>query len=194
MVAGIVIVIGALIVTLVIFKDDIANFLSGGLTGAVEGAEESLEAIGGSVFDAGAGLGKQFAMAEDIRRAEAELEKQAKDSGFESIEAFNKATDSGSVVIGGQKTVVDFGLIGDVIPTNPSREFILSEEGQALIQSNAEFKKIVEAQAAQEGTEPSAFGFSFPSLTTLFGQTGTTPESGGDSNVFARFGGTRFRR
>lgn len=61
---------------------------------------------------------------EQIASAEAGIEQAAKDQGFETVEAFNKATNSGSIVIGGERTVIDFGLIGDVIPTDPSPEFI----------------------------------------------------------------------
>ena len=189
MVAGAIIIVGAVIVGLVIFKDQIANFISGGITGTIDSTKEGLENIGGSIFDAGAGAGRAFADAQAIKEAEAEIKKAAKDSGFESVEAFNKASDSGSIVIGGEVTTVDFGLIGDVIPTNPSKEFIASAEGQALLMNNAEFKTIVEAQVAQEGTTPENVSLSLQGINLLSRQM----EENQDSFAFARFGGRRRR-
>jgi len=205
LVAGAVIIAG-LAVVLFIFREDITNFLTLGvsglgkslseafggageaISGAGEAAREGVEMVGTSIFDAGAGAGRAFADAQAIKNAEAEILKAAKDSGFETVEEFNLATDSGSVVIGGEKTVVDFGLIGDVIPTNPSQEFIESAEGQRLIMTNADFKKIVEAQIAQEGTTPEGVSLSLAGTNQLTLMMEENP-----SSSTQRFGGRRRR-
>lgn len=127
LVAAIIAVV-ALVVAVVIFKDNIAAFFQQQVLGG-------LGELGGSasatlldpIRAAGEAAGRAEAERkeqEQIDRAERDIEKAALDQGFSSIEEFNKATDSGSIVIGGTRTVVDFGLIGDVIPTDPSPEFI----------------------------------------------------------------------
>jgi len=189
LVVGAVLIVGSLIVALVIFKDDIANFLSGGLTGAVEGTQESLEGLRTSIFDAGAGAGRAFAEKQAIETAERDIEKAALDSGFESVEAFNKATDSGSIVIGGERTTVDFGLIGNVIPTNPSREFIQSEEGRKLFETNPTFRDIVNAQKFQESSTPEQVN-ALTVFPMIGGDTGNISET--DTSL-ERFGGRRRR-
>jgi len=123
-----IIAVAALIIGVVIFKDDIGLFFQKQVLGG-------LGELGGSasatlldpIRAAGEAAGRAEAERkeqEQIVRAERDIELAAKEQGFESIEAFNKATDSGSIVIGGTRTTVDFGLIGDVIPTDPSPEFI----------------------------------------------------------------------
>lgn len=77
-----------------------------GQFGALFVGESELE----RVREAGAKVARENA----IKAAEAQIEQQAKDAGFSSVEAFNKATDSGAVVIGGSRMVVDFGRIGDL--------------------------------------------------------------------------------
>lgn len=128
LVVGALVAVGAVILAVVIFKDEIANFISGGLTGAGTAVSESLGGIHTSIFGAGEEFGMAAAKEAAIKRAEAEIEKAAKDSGFESVEAFNKASDSGSIVIGGEKMIVDVGLIGDVLPSDPSPEFLANPE------------------------------------------------------------------
>lgn len=88
-----------------------------------------------AIFEAGASLGaveRKRQEMEQILRAERDIELAAKDQGFSSIEEFNRVTDSGSIVVGGTRTTVDFGLIGNVIPSDPSPEFLASPEGQRI--------------------------------------------------------------
>lgn len=127
MVAAIIAVV-ALVIGVVIFKDEIGNFFQ---KQVVEGLGELGGSASATLLDpiraAGEAAGRAEAERkeqEQIVRAERDIELAAKQQGFESIEAFNKATDSGSIVIGGTRTTVDFGLIGDVIPTDPSPEFV----------------------------------------------------------------------
>lgn len=131
MVAGILLAVAALAVGLFIFKSEISNFFASGFESIGAGAGELGKNVTETFLDpikrAGEAAGRDEAeriRQEQIVRAEADIELAAKQQGFESVEAFNKATDSGSIVIGGKRTVVDFGLIGDVIPTDPSPEFI----------------------------------------------------------------------
>lgn len=77
-----------------------------GQFGALFVGESELE----RVREAGAKVARENA----IIAAEKQIEKQAKDAGFSSVEDFNRATDSGAVVIGGKRMIVDFGRIGDV--------------------------------------------------------------------------------
>lgn len=145
MVVAVLVVVGAIILAVVIFKEQIANFVSGGLTGAGKSISEGAGNINTTIFGAGEEAGKRFAMAEDIKRAERDIEKAAMDSGFESVEAFNKASDSGSIVIGGEKTTVDVGLIGDVLPTDPSPEFLADP---AKFLTPEQLKRFLEQQEA----------------------------------------------
>ncbi len=149
MVVAPIAVIGLVVLGFFLFKDTIFNALTGGLATPTKAITGGLEGIGGSIFGAGEEAGRVEAerqRKEQIVRAEADIEKAARDQGFSSVEEFNRVSDSGSIVIGGERTIVDFGLIGDVIPTNPSREFIGSVEGRRLIETNPEFAKIVREQ------------------------------------------------
>lgn len=128
MVAGAVLAIGAAVVGLFVFKDQIGEFLAGQVAKPIT---DVISTAGGVFFDAGADAGRVEAerqRKEQIFRAEQDLENAAKEQGFGSLAEFNLATDSGAVVIGGTRTVVDFGLIGDVLPTDPSPEFLANPE------------------------------------------------------------------
>ncbi len=130
-------------VALFIFKDGIAKFFGETITKPIAegfgilgtqvtaGVEELGKSVDATFIDPIRAAGEAAGRAESerrtqeiITRTERDLELAAQQSGFSSIEEFNKATDSGSVVIGGERTIVDFGLIGDVFPTDPSPEFI----------------------------------------------------------------------
>jgi len=135
LVAGIILAVAALAVGLFIFKSEISNFFATGFesigstltAGAGELSTSVDETFLNPIRKAGEEAGLREAerlRLEQIKSLEAGIEQAAKDQGFDSIEAFNKATDSGSIVIGGERTTIDFGLIGDVFPTNPSPEFI----------------------------------------------------------------------
>jgi hypothetical protein len=138
LVAGAIVGVALLVGAAIFFKDDIAKFLSGGfseigenLAGGFADFSKSVETgltdtqkaietnISKPIFDAGANLQTQIA----ISQAENSLERQAREQGFKDRAAQELATDSGSVVIGSNR-VVQFGLIGDKLPTNPSPEFI----------------------------------------------------------------------
>ena len=128
MVSGALIAIVAVAAALFFFKDSIGNFFAGAVTAPIEQfGKSAAETFLDPIKKAGEAAGRDEAerqRQEQILRAERDIEKAALDQGFSSIEEFNKATDSGSIVIGGERTIVDFGLIGDVIPTDPSPEFI----------------------------------------------------------------------
>lgn len=131
MVAGAVILVG-LAAVLFIFREQIGDFVGMTFTKPLtEAAGELQTTVQENFFDPIFAAGQQAGRLErerlereQIATAEADILQAAKDQGFETIEAFNKATDSGSIVIGGERTIVDFGLIGDVLPTDPSPEFI----------------------------------------------------------------------
>jgi len=128
LVAGSIVAVLALVGVVIFFSKDIGGFLTKNITAPIEQFGESAQAtLLDPIKAAGEAAGRNEAerlKKEQIKRLETDMELSAKQQGFESIAAFNKATDSGSVVIGGERTVVDFGLIGDVIPTDPSPEFI----------------------------------------------------------------------
>lgn len=136
-----IILIAALGVALFIFKDDIANTLSGGIFGLGKGLEDLAKGGGEAldvfkkdvetavkpISDAGVNLGNSFTQLTSqlgIGAAEEKLEVEALKAGFASKAAQELATDSGSVVIGSKNNVVNFGLIGNILPTDPSPEFI----------------------------------------------------------------------
>lgn len=174
MVAAVAVIIG-LAIAAFIFRDKIAVFLGESVTkpitegiGALgtsitSGVQELGQSVDATFLDpvraAGQAAGRAEAerrTQEIITRTERDLELAAKEQGFESIEAFNKATDSGAVVIGGERTVVDFGLIGDVLPTDPSPEFLASPEKFLTDIQLAEFKATFNQTTTTRGT--SRFG------------------------------------
>lgn len=118
MVAGALVALVA-IAGIVIFRNQIGEFVANIFTrplfAAGESIQEGFEDVGGSIFDAGAGLGKQFAEfqeKENIKQAERQIEQEAKDAGFSSLEELEKATDTCRLVVGGDRKLCDVGLIG----------------------------------------------------------------------------------
>lgn len=128
MVAGALIAVVAVAAALFIFKDNISEFFVKSIAAPFEQfGKSAAETFLDPIKAAGEAAGRDEAerkRQEQIDRAERDIEKAALDQGFSSIEEFNKATDSGSIVIGGERMEIDFGLIGDVFPTDPSPEFI----------------------------------------------------------------------
>ena len=121
-------VIGLVILGL-IFNKEIASFLREFKPS--EQIQETIEAITEPVMQAGVATGKivgEAILPINIAIEEKKIEQQALDLGFTSLAEAEKALDAGSVVIGGTKNIVDFGIIGDVLPTNPSPEFLANPE------------------------------------------------------------------
>jgi len=121
-------VIGLIILAL-IFNKEIANFLREFKPS--EQIQETIEAITEPVMQAGVTTGKAVGEAIlpiNIFLEEKKIEQEAIDLGFPSLAEAEKFFDAGSVVIGGTKNVVDVGLIGDVLPTDPSPEFLANPE------------------------------------------------------------------
>jgi len=121
-------VIGLVILGL-IFNKEIASFLREFKPS--EQIQETIEAITEPVMQAGVATGKivgEAILPINIAIEEKKIEQQALDLGFTSLAESEKALDAGSVVIGGTKNIVDFGIIGDVLPTNPSPEFLANPE------------------------------------------------------------------
>jgi len=160
---------------LIIFKDDIAKFFGESITKPItegfgllgtqltSGVEEIGKSADATFIDpirkAGEAAGRAEAerrSQEIIERTERDLVLAAQQSGFASIEEFNKASDSGAVVIGGTRTVVDFGLIGDVLPSDPSPEFLASPEKFLTETQLVEFNKVFNQTTTTRGT--SRFG------------------------------------
>jgi len=125
--AGLVIL--ALAGVALIFNKEIANFLREFKPS--EQIQETIEAITEPVAQAGVATGKvvgEAILPINIAIEEKKIEQEALDLGFPSLAEAEKALDAGSIVIGGTKTIVDVGLIGDVLPTNPSPEFLANPE------------------------------------------------------------------
>ena len=133
-------IIGLIILAL-IFNKEIAGFLREFKPSEV--IQETIESITEPVMQAGVTTGKAVGEAIlpiNIALAEAKIEQQAIDLGFPSLAEAEKALDAGSVVIGGTKNVVDVGLIGNVLPTDPSPEFLANPEKFLTPTQLAEFK------------------------------------------------------
>jgi len=124
------IIILGLIVLGVIFNKQIADFLREFKPS--EQVSQAIETVTAPVKEAGVTTGKfvgeNIILPINIAKEEAKIEQTALDQGFSSLAEAEKALDAGSIVIGGKKTVVDFGLIGDVLPTDPSPEFLANPE------------------------------------------------------------------
>lgn len=113
----------------VIFNKEIASFLREFKPS--EQFQEVVETITEPITQAGVTTGKAVGEAIlpiNIFLAEKEIEQKALDLGFPSLAEAEKALDAGSVVIGGTKNIVDVGLIGNVLPTDPSPEFLANPE------------------------------------------------------------------
>jgi len=129
--------LAGLIILGVIFNKQIADFLREFRPAEVLGeVGESITniittTITDPVTQAGVATGKvvgEAILPINIALAEAKINQEALDLGFSSLAEAEKALDAGSVVIGGTKNVVDFGLIGNVLPTDPSPEFLANPE------------------------------------------------------------------
>ena len=82
-----------------------------------------------------------------IDLADATIEEQAQQAGFSDTRGLSAreeqalATDSGSVVIGSEKNVVQFGVIGNILPTDPSDFFIENRATLLTPKQLLEFEK-----------------------------------------------------
>ena len=127
MVSGAIVGLGTLAIIvggIIFFRDDIGKFFEG--LNPIKPAEEAIKGVGKEVFDAGVETRKLVdtqILKLNIQAKDSEITKQAKQAGFESRAERQIVEDAGQVVIGSSKNVVNFGLIGDVFPTNPSDEF-----------------------------------------------------------------------
>ena len=125
----------------VIFNKEIANFLREFKPSEI--IEETISSITEPVAQAGVDTGKivgEAILPINIALEEKKIEQQALDLGFPSLAEAEKFFDAGSVVIGGTKNVVDVGLIGDVLPTDPSPEFLANPEKFLTPTQLTEFK------------------------------------------------------
>jgi len=123
-----IVLIGEIILA-VIFNKQIADFLRE-FTHS-EQIQEVISSVTEPVTQAGVATGKAVGEAIlpiNIFIEEKKIEKEAIDLGFTSLAEAEKALDAGSIVIGGTKTIVDVGIIGDVLPSNPSPEFLANPE------------------------------------------------------------------
>jgi len=139
-------VVLALVGLAVIFNKEIASFLREFKPS--EQIQQTIEAITEPVAEAGVATGKAVGEAIlpiNIFLAEKEIEQKALDLGFPSLAESEKALDAGSVVIGGTKNIVDFGLIGNVLPTDPSPEFLANPEKFLTATQLEAFRKQQEA-------------------------------------------------
>lgn len=158
MVAGAIVALGTLAL-LIFFREDIGGFLREFKPLApVENAGKAISEAGKS---AGEQVGTTIVRPVNISFKEAELEQQAKDAGFKPTvvnvggkkqtltakQAQELATDSGDFVIGGKQKEIQFGLIGDIIPSNPSPEFIRDAEKLLTPDQLRRFQ-------LQQGTQP----------------------------------------
>ncbi len=131
MVAGAIAAIGILAV-IIFFSKDIGKFLEGfkPLAGVAD--------VGKAVEDAGKSAGEQFGSVVirpiNISILESKLEQEALAGGFKPSSGLTAkqqqelALDEGTFIIGGKQKEVQFGLIGDILPTDPSDFFIANAE------------------------------------------------------------------
>ncbi len=113
----------------VIFNKEIASFLREFKPS--EQIQEVIETITEPITQAGVSTGKvvgEAILPFNIGQAERQIELEALQLGFPSLAEAEKELDAGSVVIGGTRNVVDVGLIGNVLPTDPSPEFLANPE------------------------------------------------------------------
>lgn len=114
MVVGPLLIIG-LVIAAIFFKDEIRDFLTLGFQSASEDAQAAVSDAGKAVHDAGKSAGAvvgEAILPLAIAAKEAEILKQAKQAGFDSIADFEMATDTCTIVIGSPRTTCDVGLIG----------------------------------------------------------------------------------
>lgn len=139
MVLGAVVGIGALGLIL-LFNKDIGNFLREFKPLApVEDAGKAINEAGKS---AGKTVGTTIVRPVSIFFKEQQLESQAKSAGFKprvimvggkkqvltAKQSQELATDQGTFIVGGNQKEVNVGIIGDILPSNPSPEFIKNAE------------------------------------------------------------------
>lgn len=174
-------VILALAGVAIIFNKEIANFLRE--FKPAEQVQEVIDAITEPVTQAGVATGKvvgEAILPFNIAKEEARIEQEAIDLGFPSLAEAEKFLDAGSVVIGGTRNVVDVGLIGDVLPTDPSPEFLANPEKfltpEQLKRFLAQQESLITAPTAQEFFKiitpdpiPTVTGSIFDVFANLFG-------------------------
>jgi len=125
-----VLLLGALVVGIFIFKDNIAAFISGSIlnpvgeavAGVGEAASITVSQANKDVFNAGVESRKRIdEVVLNINRETKvrEIEKAAIEQGFSSIEEFEMFTDSCSLVVGSSRTMCDVGLIGSPESISP---------------------------------------------------------------------------
>lgn len=158
MVAGAIVAIGTLAL-LIFFNKDIGNFLREFKPTAV--IADVGKGINQAGKDAGAQVGTTIIRPVSIFFKERELESQAKSEGFkprvvtvngvkQTLTAKQEkelAIDAGDFVIGGSQKVVQFGIIGDILPSDPSPFFIANAEKLLTVKQLEKFK-------IQQGTAP----------------------------------------
>ncbi len=171
-------VILALAGVAIIFNKEIASFLRE--FKPAEQVQEVIDAITEPVAQAGVATGKivgEAILPFNIAKEEARIEQEAINLGFPSLAEAEKFLDAGSVVIGGTRNVVDVGLIGDVLPTDPSPEFLANPEKfltpEQLKRFLAQQASLVTVQQAPTITSPAPIptvtGSIFDVFSNLFG-------------------------
>lgn len=173
-------VVLALAVGAIIFNKEIANFLRE--FKPAEQVQEVIDAIIDPITEAGVTTGKavgeNIILPINIAKAEAEINQEALDLGFSSLAQKELATDAGSVVIGGTRNVVDFGLIGNVLPSDPSPEFLANPERFLTPTQLKEFEEQLRNQTvttqqvptiSKPSSSPTITGSIFDIFANLFG-------------------------
>lgn len=165
----------------IIFNKEITSFLRE--FKPAEQVQEVIDAIIDPVAQAGATTGKvvgEAILPFNIAKEEARIEQEAINLGFPSLAEAEKFLDAGSVVIGGTRNVVDVGLIGDVLPTDPSPEFLANPE---KFLTPEQLKRFLEQQASLMGT-------TIQTAPTIISPTPIPTVTGSIFDVFANlFGG-----
>jgi len=129
MVAAILLIIG-LVAAVIIFKDNIAAFVGGSIlnpvgeavAGVGASASRAVQKANDDIFQAGVESRKNIdTVVLNINREAKtkEIEKAALEQGFSSLEEFERATDSCSLVVGSSRTMCDVGVIGDPVSITP---------------------------------------------------------------------------
>jgi len=159
----------------IVFRKEIGDFLEGFKPS--EQIKEAVSAVTAPVTEAGISTGKfvgeNIILPINIAKEEAKIEQTALDAGFPSLAEAEKALDAGSIVIGGKKTVVDFGLIGDVLPTDPSPEFLANPE---KFLTPDQLKLFLAQQEEQKLSQTVFGGQSVPKMTLTTTTASTAPK------------------
>ena len=159
----------------IIFNKQIADFLREFKPS--EQVQQAIETVTAPVKEAGITTGKavgeNIILPINIAKEEAKIEQTALDAGFPSLAEAEKALDAGSIVIGGKKTVVDFGLIGDVLPTDPSPEFLANPE---KFLTPDQLKAFLAQQEEQKLSQTVFGGQQVPKITLTTTTASTAPK------------------